>query len=80
MLDGCEQCADRMASGGVAQIFGSDMQIDLRARDLAMTQEVTNRDESDPGAHEMCREGVSQAMWESGMPTRLRWPQVRTRS
>ena len=62
MLDSCEQLPDRMASGGVTKVICRDVQIDLCASDLPMTEQVTNRHEADAGAHEVGGEGVSQSM------------------
>ena len=59
MLDGREQSSDRVQIGRVAQVLCRDMQIDLRAGDLSMTQEIANRDEPDTGAHEVRRERMA---------------------
>ena len=53
MLDGCQQLSDGMACGGVPQILGGDVQIDLRAGDLSMPEQVTDRNEANPGAHQV---------------------------
>ena len=62
VLDGSEQTGDRMASGGAAQVLGRHVQIDLRAGDLSMPEQVADGDEADAGAHQVRGERVAQAM------------------
>ena len=45
-----------------AKIIGGDMQIDLRACDEAMSEQITDRDQADTGTDQMSRKGVPHAM------------------
>ena len=51
MLDGVEQSADRVTRCGIAEIIGSDVQIDLRASDQSMTEHIADGDQANTGAH-----------------------------
>ena len=43
MLDGVEQCADRVTRGSGAKIIGGDMQVELCAREQPMTEHIADR-------------------------------------
>jgi hypothetical protein len=62
VFDGTEEPCDRMTLGGVAQILRRHMQIDLSTRDLAVSEEIANRDEVDAFAHQVRGKGVTQPM------------------
>ena len=62
MLDRIEQVADRMARGCRAKIIHGDMQIDLRAGDEPVPEEIANRDEANACAHQVSRERVAETM------------------
>ena len=57
------QPANRMARGSSTKIVAGDVQVDLRAGNQPVTEQVTNGDEADSGADEMSREGVAHAVW-----------------
>ena len=42
MLDGVEQCTDRMTRSSFAKVVRGDMQINLRAGDQPMTEQVAD--------------------------------------
>lgn len=44
------------------KVIGGDMEIDLRAGDQSMTEQVADGDQSDAGAQEMSCEGMADAM------------------
>jgi len=52
-----------MLGCGGPQILSGHMQIDLRACNLAMAEKIPDRDQTNTGAYQMSREGVSHAMW-----------------
>jgi len=47
---------------GGSQILCGDVQIDLCARNLPMSEKISDRNETNTGAHQMSRESVSHAM------------------
>ena len=62
VLDMRSQPADRMGVRRLTQVFRSHMQIDLRARDQSMPEEVADRHDPDARLHEVCRERVPQSV------------------
>jgi hypothetical protein len=79
MPDGVEQTADGVTCGSSTKIVGSDVQIDLGAGDQPVTEQIANGDQLSARTRwvaKVCR----MRCGERGMPTRLRCPQVRTRS
>jgi hypothetical protein len=51
-----------MLRGSSAKILGGDMQIDLRARNLSMSEEISNGDETNPGTNQMRCKRMAQSM------------------
>ena len=51
-----------MSLGGSAQILGRDVQVDLRAGDVPMAEQIPNGDDADAFAHEVRGECVPQPM------------------
>ena len=62
MLDGVEQCADRMTRSSGAKIIGGDMQVDLRARDQPMTEHIAERHQTNAGTYQVSCACVPQPM------------------
>ena len=62
MLDRAQQCADRMTRGGCTKIIGSDMQIDLRAGDQPMAEQITNGHQANAGTHQVSCKRMPQPM------------------
>ena len=62
MLDGVEQCTDRMARSSGAKIICGDVQINLGAGDQPMTKKIADRHQANPGAHQVGCECVPHAM------------------
>ncbi len=52
-----------MLGCGAAQVIGGHVQVDLRAGDQAMAEQIADRDQADAGADQVGRERVSQAVW-----------------
>ena len=51
-----------MSSGGSTKIIRSDVQINLRAGDEAMTEQIANCYQANAGANKMRGEGMPDAM------------------
>ena len=62
MLDGVEQAADGVARGGGAQIVGGDVQIDLRAGDQPMAEQIADGHQAYSRTHQVRGKSVPQAM------------------
>ncbi len=62
MLDRGEQLSDRMSGCCVSQVLGRDMQIDLRTGDLAVPEQITDRDEPHACPNQVSGKRVSQTM------------------
>src|SRR5947199_2675565 len=62
MLDGIEQPADGMPCCGVAEIVGGDVQIDLRAGDQPMAEQIADGHQTNFRAHQVSRKSVPQPM------------------
>src|SRR6202007_2097148 len=62
MLDGIEQPADGMPCCGVAEIVGGDVQIDLRAGDQPMAEQIAGGHQGDFRADQVSRKSVPQPM------------------
>lgn len=62
MLDGVEQCTDRMARSRRAKIVRGDVQINLRAGDQPMTKKIADRHQANSGTHQVGCKRVSHAM------------------
>lgn len=62
MLHGTQQRADRMSRCSGSEILGRDVQVDLRAGDLPMSEEITNGYEPNAFAHEVSRKSVAHAV------------------
>ena len=62
VFNGAQEPSNRMTLGRRAQVLSCDVQIDLRARDQPMAEQVADRDEPDAFAHEVRGKGVSQPM------------------
>ena len=53
MFNGAEEPCDRVALGCLAQVMRGHVQINLRARDQAMSKKIADRDEVDAFAHQV---------------------------
>ncbi len=62
MLYGSQQGADGMRRCSGPEVFCRDVQIDLRAGDLPMTEQVANGHEPYALAHEVGRKRVAHAV------------------
>src|SRR5580658_5492668 len=63
MLNGLQQVCNRMAIGRCAQVLRGDMQVNLSAGDLPMSQKISNGDNVCAGTNQVCSECMSQSMW-----------------
>ena len=59
VLDRTQEASDRVALCGLSEILGGDVEIDLRACDESMTEQVSNRDEAYARANEVGGEGMA---------------------
>jgi hypothetical protein len=59
MRNGCQQGTDWMTCSSGTKIIGRHMQINLRARDLSMTEQISNRDKADTGTHQVRGKSVA---------------------
>jgi hypothetical protein len=59
MLHASQQRADGMSCRGGSEILGRDVQIDLRAGDLSMAEQIANGHEPDALAHQVGRKRVA---------------------
>lgn len=62
MIDRVQELPDRVFLGGRSQVISRDVQIDLRAGDLLVTEKIAYGDQVDSGLHEMRCERVAQSM------------------
>ena len=62
MLDGIEQCTDRVARCSRAKIIRGDMQINLGAGDQPMTEKIADGHQANPGTHQVGCKRVPHAM------------------
>ena len=60
MRHGAEQCTDRMTSCSVSKIFCRHVQVDLRAGDLSMAEQIANGHEAYAGSDQVRRKRVAQ--------------------
>ena len=63
MLDSRKQRTNRMTCGSGAKIFCRHVQINLRAGDLSMTEQIPNRHKTHAGAHQVGRKSMAHPMW-----------------
>lgn len=69
-----------MALRRVPQILGGEMDIDLRAGDLPMLQQISHRHQAHPGLDQMRGKRMPQLVRRDPLLIRALRPVVRTRS